>query len=223
MSGTTEKLITINDDFTDALSDVPALLAEHAPFAVFVQEGKRTRYWRVLRRIRRKRHNAGDQLRYRQVQLTRTDHQAGLAIVWDAVTAPLVSGPYYRVLVEPDGAAMLKRGVLWIVVDHPSLGAVVLATTHRPPWRFRHLWPAYDEALRKWAAGRGAALLLVGIDVNTRRLAAFASRVGLTVAGKGIDAVLARGLQLRKPRRLKRRHSDHRPVAVNATGEDTTR
>ena len=221
----TEKVITLNDDFTDALSDVPAILLTEEPFAVLVQEGKRSRYRRILRRLLRRRrlraYDGGERLAgYQSVQRTKTDAQAGLAIVWDARKAPLVSGPHYQVLVEPDGAAMLPRGVLWIVVDHESWGRTVLATTHRPPWRYRHLWPAYDAALRTWASVRQARRLLVGLDANTRDLVGLAARIGLSPAGKGIDGVMGRGFLLRRPRRLRQRFSDHRPVAVDATSTD---
>lgn len=219
----TEKVITLNDDFTDTRSDVPALLKNDAPFAILIQEGKRSRFGRILRRLRRqlrKRQAKGLDLEqdlgdYRQVQKIKTDATAGLAIVWDAAKAPLVAGPFFRVLVEPRGAAMLPRGVLWVVVDHPAWGETVLATTHRPPGRYAYLWPAYDTALARWVAHRPFPVLL-GLDTNTRRLHALARKMGMTVAGKGIDAVMATGRRLSKPRRLKRRNSDHRPVAVDA-------
>lgn len=221
----TEKIVTLNDDFTDALTDTTSLLNDGTPFAILIQEGKRTLYARVLRRLRKRlkrRHAKGHgvggwlPLGYQSAQITDTDATKGLAIVWDAATAPLVAGPFFTVLVEPHGAAMLPRGILWIIVDHPQWGRVTLATTHRPPARYRRLWAMYDRALANWVDGNLYPILL-GLDANTPRLIALAKWVGLQVAGKGIDAVMAKGFRLRRPRRLKRRHSDHRPVVVDAT------
>lgn len=199
----TEKVVTLNDLYTDRLSDVPAVLNTTRPFALLVQEGKNTRYRRVLKRMRRAWKKANSEGRgkklapppsyYRQVQITKSDAQAGLAIIWNAEKAPRLSGPHYRELVQPHGAEMLPRGILWVVVDHPQWGPTVLATSHRPPFRYRFLWPAYDRALGDWVRARRQAVILLGMDTNTHDLRGM-TRVGLSVAGKGIDAVLGRGV-----------------------------
>jgi hypothetical protein len=219
----TEKIVTLNDDFTDHLTDPTALLDDGAPFAILVQEGKRTLYRRVLRRLRRRlkrqaKSNGGWMpLGYQAAQITDNDATKGLAIIWDAATAPLVAGPSYEVLVEPHGAAMLPRGILSIVVDHPEWGETVLATAHRPPLRYARLWAEFDRNLQTWVRIHRDLPILLGMDTNTTRLADLAKRVGLQVAGKRIDAVMAHGFHLGRPRSLKRRNSDHRPVAVDAT------
>lgn len=213
---TAETVVTLNDDFTDRLSDVPAVLKTVEPFAILLQEGKRTRYRDVLRRLRRRirrtRSTADDDLgRYRQRQVQRTAGTRGLAIVWDADRAPVISGPHHQVLTDAKGAKMEPRGVTWIVVLHPDWGPVILATTHRPPWRYRRLWPEYDRNLEHWLDAQTHPVIL-GLDANTRRLNTLAARLGMKVAGKGIDAVMVRGFGIHSARSLLRRFSDHRPV-----------
>lgn len=218
----TEKVVTLNDDFTDRLTDATALLEDGTPFAILIQEGKNTRFRRVLRRLRRRlkarANQKGDEwlpLGYQTVQDMTSEATRGLAIIWDSHTAPMAFHRW-KVLVEPHGAAMNARGILWVVVDHKDWGYIILATTHRPPWRYRRLWPEYDKALQEWVDAQGYPILL-GMDANTRRFMRLGAYLGLLASGQGIDAVMAKGFRLKRPRRLKRRNSDHRPVAVDAT------
>ena len=194
-------VITLNDDFTDATSDAPALMSRHRPFAVLTQESKRGP---LAARV-----PAG----YGVGQVLDTPATAGVAVAYDMAHATQVSPTRHRVLAEPHGTDLLPRGVTWLRVLTDA-GPLILGAAHRQPERYRHLWPEFDRALAEWVAEREHPVIL-GMDANTRARGPLARRLGMRQAGRGIDGVFVTApLRVGRARRLRRRTSDHHPVAV---------
>lgn len=209
--------LTINDDFTDRLSDVTHLLATHRPLVVGVQEGKQAVYVRHVRRDLRG--------RYGVRQDDRHDGAAGVAVLWNRTHArPIgdtedrpdrLGGGWLELL--PAGDGLLARGVVWQDLQlSTGEGAkrVRLASTHRPPQRDQHLWPAFDRALATFVAASPLPVL-VFMDANEEGgPTALAQRTGLTWHGVGIDGVLTDQPAPAAPTALERRHSDHHAVVI---------
>lgn len=209
--------ITINDDFTDRLTDVTHLLSTHLPLVAGVQEGKQTTYVRQVRRDLRR--------RYGVRQDDRHDGAAGVAVLWrrtharpigDTDDRPDQRGGGWRELL-PAGDGLLARGVVWQDLElSTNAGAVRVrvASTHRPPQRDQHLWPAFDRALASFIAASPLPLL-VFMDSNEKGgPTAVVRRTGLAWHGFGIDGVLTDLVTPDAPIALERRHSDHHAVLI---------
>ncbi len=209
--------ITINDDFTDRLSDVTHLLATHRPLVAGVQEGKQTAYARHVRRDLRH--------RYGVRQDDRHDGAAGVAVLWNRTHARTIGdsddrldrlGGGWRELL-PAGDGLLARGVVWQDLElSTSTGAVRVrvASTHRPPQRDQHRWPVFDRALASFVAASPLPVL-VFMDANEEGgPTALMRRTGLTWQGVGIDGVLTDLTAPAAPTALARRHSDHHAVLI---------
>lgn len=201
------EVITVNDDFTDALSDVRYLLRTREPLALGTQESKRTDY----------REQLDDRWGVRQ-RMT-DDSTAGVAVVWDRQRAK-VAGPNrnrvgllghgYRELVVPHhGEDMLARGIVWQDLELRDGGGLFrIASTHRPPQRHRHLWSPFDDALEAWLE-RSLVPVVLCTDANQPG--------GPNVSdwrwrGIGIDGFTT-DLRIPSVLELDRRNSDHRPVS----------
>lgn len=220
----TAEVITVNDDFTDHLTDVPALIRRRRPLALFVQEGKFTNY-RVLVKglgygVRQRRHSEASR---------------GVSVLWDRKQArrtvrrhrdnPHRTGHGYAILV---GAAhgILPRGVVWQDVRVRRIGwrrltpgrrpVVRLASAHRPPQRASASWGAYDAALTRWMAASPHPVIL-GTDNN--------STVRPTIPAKwdwhhvGIDGFLT-NVPIVAVTALAQSVSDHHAVAGEVTLDD---
>lgn len=220
--------ITINDDFTDRTSDVPALLAARAPIWVGVQEGVQTRYRqllsRLLGRLRR--------LRWGVRQRTTTEATQGVAVIWDRYWCrairrhrdkphrlgygwqPLADSPQTRI-----------RGVIWqdLAVRIQLLGRrlrVRIASTHRFPPRERDQWLAFDHALANWLLASPLPVVLF-MDANERggasallQLLEKAAPGRFRWVGDGIDGAITDLPTAAAATALARRASDHRPVSI---------
>lgn len=169
----TADVITVNDDFTDHLTDVPALIRWRRPFGIAVQEGKNTRYRPLVKGMG-----------YGVRQNTTTSATAGVSVLWDRKQAHAVRRPHrdrprrrghgYAVLVGP-AHGIQARGVVWQDLRVRRVGwrkltpgrrpIVRLASTHRPPKRADASWPAYDAALTRWLAASPHPVIL-GTDNN---------------------------------------------------------
>ena len=195
------RIITLNDDFTDATSDAGHLMRNGRPFAVLTQESKRGPLDRQAPSS------------YGVAQVLGAPATAGVAVAYDLTRATQVSATRHRVLCRPHGAQMLARGITWIQVLTDA-GPLILASAHRPPERYRHLWAEFDHNLAEWVAERDHPIIL-GMDANTRARGPLARRLGMRQAGRGVDAVFVTDpLRVGHARRLRRRTSDHHPVAV---------
>ncbi len=209
--------ITVNDDFTDRLTDVTHLLATHRPLVAGVQEGKQTTYVRHVRRDLRH--------RYGVRQDDRHDGAAGVAVLWNRTHArptghnedrpDRLGGGWLELL--PAGDGLLARGVVWQDLElRTSTGPmrVRVASTHRPPQRDQHLWRSFDRALASFAAASPLPLL-VFMDANEEGgPTALVRRTGLAWHGVGIDGVLTDLAAPSAPTALERRHSDHHAVLI---------
>jgi hypothetical protein len=209
--------LSINDDFTDRLTDVSHLLATHRPLVAGIQEGKASDYARLFGR------DLGR--RYGVRQDDRHDGAAGVAVAWNRLLAsPIgvsvdepsrVGGGWVELL--PAGEGLLSRGVVWqdLELDLDGQGSVRVrvASTHRPPPRFLHLWPAFDRHLAAFCAAAPVPVL-VFMDANEEGgPAALVRRSGLLWRGVGIDGVLT-DVAARSAVALPRRHSDHHAVSI---------
>lgn len=208
--------VTINDDFTDRSSDVPAILRARRPAWIGIQEGKREDYGDLLA-----------DARYAAVQRASDAATRGVAIVLDQtqvrpigrhVDDPRRRGHGYRQLTSP-GGGILARGVVWQDVRLVGSGAarvVRLASTHRHPRRARGRWPEFDAALAAWLLASPLPVWLAGdfnAPVSSLRLPGTTTRR----RGSGIDGHLVTGplrFADRRARRLKKRSSDHAGVAA---------
>jgi hypothetical protein len=209
--------LSINDDFTDRLTDVTHLLATQRPVVAGIQEGKATDYARLLRRDLGRRYGVRQDHRH--------DGAAGVAVTWNRWLArPLgrsvddpsrLGGGWLELL--PAGGGLLSRGVVWqdLEVDLGGLRTdrVRVAATHRPPQRYRHLWPAFDRRLAAFCEDAPAPVL-VFMDANEEGgPVALVRRSGLRWHGVGIDGALT-DLAADEASALPRRHSDHQAVAI---------
>lgn len=203
------EIITVNDDFTDHLSDVRHWARTRRPLALAVQEGKRTDYRDLL----------GPRWGVRQRQ--QDDSTRGVAVVWDrdqaeraghAQHTPRQIGGGYRPLVAPRrGDDMLTRGVVWQDLELLDGGILRVASTHRPPQRHNHLWRTFDAQLEDWLAASPVPVVL-GLDNN---------QVGgpdlddehWAWRGVGIDGFTS-DLPIRSVYELAKRNSDHRAVSA---------
>jgi hypothetical protein len=208
--------VTINDDWANRTSDVPAILAARRPAWVGIQEGKNEDYADML-----------ESERYGVEQRMTSQATKGVAIVYDrhqvrtvgtAVDNPRKVGRGYRQL-APAGRGILARGVAWqdVCIRGP-LGRrrrVRLASTHRHPKRAHPMWPEFDAALTEWMQQSPIPVWLVG-DFNAPLSSVHLHGVTRR-KGAGIDGhILTLPLSFAMPivRRLKWRTSDHRGVAA---------
>ena len=204
----TVEVVTLNDDYTHHSTDITSVLRARArALAVGIQEGKVVDYRRVL----------GPRWGVRQRMASPAT--AGVAVVWDrhrcrpvgiARDNPRRTGYGWQVLVEPRPREdLLARGVVW--QDVRINGRVIrLASTHRPAWRHRHHWAAYDQALDAWLAASPVPVVVM-LDNNSARRPNLNSR--WRWRGVGIDGVIT-DLPVRSVLQLARRRSDHAPVSV---------
>lgn len=216
------RAVTLNADFTDRRSDLRHVVTHSGkrrrrladrPWIVFGQETVREDWSRLA--------PAG----WATTQDMSTEATRGVAIAWDTAHVEAV-GDWRCVLLLPERRGVEMRG-RWVIAQDVRIGgeAVTLASTHRPPERYAHLWPEFDRALAAWVRRQRHPVIL-GMDTNVpglgivkpgrrRRLA---RSLGMRQAGYGIDAVLVTPpLRVRPVRWLPKRTSDHRAVEVAVT------
>lgn len=203
------EVITVNDDFTDDLSDVRYLARTRRPAVIDAQESKRTDYRQVL------------DLSWGVRQRLTDDSTAGVATIWDRKILDAIGesrdrvgqiGYGYLPLVEPHhGEDMLTRGIVWQDLEVLATGfRFRSASTHRPPQRHDHLWPIFDDHLEAWLDASPLPVL-VGTDNNQPG----GPNVDDNLArwkGIGIDGFLG-DIQVTSVYELDQRNSDHRPVS----------
>ena len=210
--------LTVNDDFTDRLSDIPDLLATRRPAFGGAQEVKRTNVTSDVRAL------LG--WRYGVLQDRRHEGAAGVAVFWDRLvcraTGKTVDDPERIgcgwVELTPAGDGLLSRGVVWqdvvIRVGWVAKARIRVASTHRPPGRDDHLWPAFDTALAEFVHDSPLPLVIV-LDCNEAGGPVELVRLsGLSWRGAGIDGVLTDLPVPEAPKALERRRSDHHAVSI---------
>lgn len=194
-------IVTVNADFTDGpkvgLDNVRAVLP--GSVITFVQESKHIKLRDRLPRML-------------GVSQGHEPDTANSSLLWDHSRVEVLDKSVSLAVDPQQGDEMLPRFLRRIdckVDDALLLSAIVC---HRPPPRYKHLWPAFDEALD--VEVRYAPFpVVVGLDTNSLNPAALARSIGLKWAGRGIDGFMySPKLRVVRPRRLMRTRSDHRAV-----------
>ena len=207
--GTFEAL-SVNDDFTDKVTDIPFLARTRHPLAIGGQETKGIDYREKLDHtwgVRQRMSNEATQ---------------GVMVAWSRelayavgseVNMPTRLGHGWLPLVEPGpGNDVLTRGVIWQDVQIRGYGHKVrIASTHRPPFRDRDLWKAYDAALEAWLDASPIPVLLL-TDANEAGGPDFDDEQW-GWRGIGIDGAVS-NLRLVSAYELSFLRSDHRPLSI---------
>lgn len=194
---------TMNDDFGTPKSNIARV--KNKADVVLIQEGKRANYDKRL----------GE--KFGVTQNTTSEARAGSAITWNKNE---VKGGQrgQRIGVTPHGRAMLSRYLTY--TDMKIDGAKVrMVSAHRPPARFKSLWPLFDRNLARFAkeTKKAGLPIVIGMDANERNPRRLAHLAGLRWhAPKGsIDGFLtSRDVRFEKVKELKKGSSDHQPVVA---------
>lgn len=205
----TGEVLSINDDYTDAVTDVPHLLRERRALGAGVQEGKGRDY----------RARLPD--RYGVRQRLASDATSGVAVVWDREQAGSIGGTRNRPgmrgtgwvpIIEPRrGDPMLTRGVIWQDLQVIETGLEFrLAAYHRPPGYLSHLWEDADETMRAFLLASPIPVHVL-TDNNSRRPPAGLPS-GMRWRGSGIDGSLG-DVPVLSTYALAYLRSDHRAVS----------
>ncbi|MFO0599547.1 MAG: hypothetical protein U0228_29850 [Myxococcaceae bacterium] len=194
-------IATVNDDFATPKTNAKQV---HAG-VVLMQEAKNVDLRRTL----------GDRFGVHQAK---REDKAGAATFWRKQDRLKVMKRGYALGVEPHGAKMLAR---WInYTDMNVNGAKVrMISVHRPPLRFRRLWPEFDRNLAAFIKSSKLPVV-VGMDANQRNPQQLARLTGLRWhAPKGsIDGFLAsRSVHFERMKELPKGSSDHHPVLARIT------
>lgn len=199
--GETLTIATVNDDFNTPRSNVRHVKAD----VIMVQEAKNENLHKLAKD------------HYGVHQNVKREDQAGSGLLWDKrVGTAKRSG--YALGVTPHGAGMLTR---WINYTDLKVGdaKVRMVSVHRPPARFKRLWPMFDRQLASFV--RHSKLpVVIGLDANERNPQGLAKKCGLHwSAPKGsIDGFLVSpGISVEKVWRLPKGTSDHHPVVAKIT------
>lgn len=195
-------IATVNDDFTDHKTNVHRV---HAG-VVLMQETKNTNLRKELNANRFGVHQG------------RAEDKAGASVVWRKQDRLKVTGRGYALGVNPQGAQMLRR---WInYTDMNVNGAKVrMISVHRPPQRFKRLWPDFDRHLAAFIKSSKLPVV-VGMDANQKNPQALARLTGLRwhAPAGSIDGFLAsRSVHFERMKRLPKGSSDHHPVLARIT------
>lgn len=207
--------ITINDDFTDSVSDVPQIVREFRPFAAGVQEVKENNLHQIL----------GDN--FGVAQRLRTEWTSGVALVWDKDQAYAVKGVENKPgrvgngivpIIRPQrGDDILIRPAIY--QDLEPIGFPELATRfvsyHRPPQRHKNLWSRADANLENFVKQSPLPVIIL-TDGNQENGPFTRGRrpAGLRWTGVGIDGALTDVDVAQRARPVRKMRSDHRAVRV---------
>lgn len=188
---------SINDDFTDRYTNVPDVKAT----IKLVQEAKATNLRGEV-----------DKKDWGVHQDLNDTGKKGAAVVWNKDRAR-AGDRGYALGVTPQGRKMETRFISWsdVVIDGVK---VRVASTHRPPARFKALWPAFDRNLAQFVKSTRLPLI-IGMDSNTRDHRRMESVTGLKWAGPpgDIDGFLVSpGIKVDQIHEGPKRRSDHAPV-----------
>lgn len=212
--------ISINDNFANQVSDVPALLTTRRPLWVGVQEGLRSTFRQMLG------------VRYGVRQRLTDDATRGVAVIWDRLWCrkhgqhrdqPLRRGHGWQALADSPDTRM--RGVVWqdLAVRPRLVGPrrrVRVASAHRFPQRESEHWPEFDRALATWILACPIQMVLF-MDCNedggpTALMALLeeAAPGRFRWVGEGIDGCITDLPTAADAEDLARRTSDHQPVSI---------
>ncbi|WP_210651357.1 hypothetical protein [Nocardioides sp. SYSU D00065] len=214
--GDVHEVITVNDDFTDHVTDVPHLARTRQPLLILTQESKRTDYRQRL-----------DDDAWGVRQRMSDDATQGVAVVWNRQLARAIGsgmnrprnlGAGWIPLAVPDrGDDMLVRGIVWQDLQLRDGGQRFrAASTHRPPARHRDHWAEFDDQLEAFLDASPIPVL-VGSDNN--QAGGPDIDPDYRWRGIGIDGFLG-DIAVRSVYELAKRHSDHRAISGAAQFDD---
>jgi hypothetical protein len=192
-------IATVNDDFTDRKTNIGRV--KDRADVVMMQEAKNTHVRRAVR---------GDSFGVHQN--VRRDDQAGTALVWRRDKAQKKDSGY-EMAVRPHGRAMLNRWINYTDLNVDGT-TVRMVSVHRPPPRFKSLWPLFDANLAAFVKSSKGPVV-IGLDANQRDPQHLARLTGLRwhAPPGSIDGFLVSpGVEVGKMWRLPRGSSDHNPV-----------
>lgn len=188
---------TVNDDFTDRKTNLKRVKAD----VILAQETKNTDVKRAL-----KNRDVGVH------QDTAHDDKQGTSVIWNKKR--MGAGKRgYALGTRPQGRKMLSR---WLNFTDVNIDGqkVRMVSAHRPPARFKALWPTFDKRLADFVKGHKGPII-VGMDSNQHTHEGLEKMTGLKWQGPpgSIDGFLvSKGIRVSDMRRLPRGSSDHQPV-----------
>ena len=198
--GVSVTVATINDDYTDRVSNLDNVKKKAS--VLLVQEAKNTRVRDVL----------GDRFGVHQ-DFAHKD-KAGAAVAWNRKDVDVMDSGY-AVGVRPNGHKLLTR---WINYNDMKIDGqkVRMISVHRPPPRDSALWPEFNRNLAEFIKKTNGPVI-VGMDANHSDPVKMEKATGLRwVAPKGsIDGFLVSDtVHVESMQRLPRGPSDHNPVVA---------
>ena len=147
--GVTVTVATVNDDFTDRVSNLNKVKKQAS--VLLVQEAKNSRVRNVL----------GDKYGVHQ-DVSRSD-KAGSAVAWNRKDVDVMDTGY-AVGVKPNGHALLTRFMNYADMEIDGQ-KVRMVSVHRPPPRDSELWPLFNKNLAEFVKNtRGP--VIIGMDAN---------------------------------------------------------
>ncbi len=169
----TFRSVSLNDDWGNKATDVPAIVAQTRPLVMGVQEGWRQDYAKAIRTADPKQPR-----RWHVRQEMENAATAGVAVIWDHRRLKDIGISKY-VAKKGHGLQEIGRGadtrmryVIWQDVmfrDNVDRGALPkrfrLASVHRPPVRDRASWHDFDAVLGLWLK-RSPLPVLLFMDGN---------------------------------------------------------
>jgi endonuclease/exonuclease/phosphatase family metal-dependent hydrolase len=204
-------LVTCNDDWASAGSNMTELLRLAKPDVIFIQEGKRANYAAlVYPGSKRRLFPPEDWLVHQDIS---SEARAGSVVIVRKAAAPILGRAGFTFGVKATG--LLPRWVAWVRVRIQGV-RFFLFSAHRPPVRVRRFWHPFDIAL--WArlklAQAAGRVIMGGSDSNQHGGPSRIPR-GLKWAGLrgSIDGfILSKRVRVAHIRELPKGTSDHHPV-----------
>lgn len=214
----TFRAVSLNDDWANLASDVPATVEAVRPLAAGVQEGWRVKYRSVVPK------------RWGVKQRLESKASAGVAVLWDrrrlarlgSSSNPSKRGRGLQVIGK--GEDTRDRPVVWRDLKFkPGVNrgalppAFRLASVHYPPMRDKKAWAKFDATLALWLKRSPLPVLLL-TDSNhhggpSDLLDSLHSRFEWHGVGEGIDGAIT-DLPVKGTRELPKGSSDHHAVVV---------
>ncbi|MFT3710892.1 MAG: hypothetical protein QM817_24975 [Archangium sp.] len=154
-----------------------------------------------------------DEKKFGVHQNFKDEAKAGSSIVWKKSDRIQAGKRGYELGVTPHGAKMLSRYINFtdMKIDGKN---VRMVSVHRPPPRFKRLWPEFDRALTAFVKNTKGSII-IGMDSNVHNHRALARMTGLRWHGIGdsFDGFLtSRDVKFDNLHTLKNGSSDHKPV-----------
>ncbi|MBK7863765.1 MAG: hypothetical protein IPJ65_35205 [Archangiaceae bacterium] len=192
---------TVNDDFVHPkTSNLPGIDAD----IVLAQE---TKWENAAARLGKK---------YNTHQNTTRVDKSGTTVAFKDEDRFKGKGSGYELGVTAHGRKMETRWINYTDVEVDGV-KVRMASVHRPPLRFKALWPEFDRHLAQFAkeTRQEGLPLIIGMDSNTHQPHVMEKLTGLTwrsVPGSIDGFLVSKEVRVDHLHRLAKNTSDHNPV-----------